>query len=119
MRVIRIDRGQMQLLELPDNSLATLQYCVGGLIQQFFTVRSVDRPGYRIVGYANEEGRLLDLFPNVISPAGEVIYGPVVVVALSRDPEADPEGLTDAEAEQIGLVNSAPIPTLHVGLVPA
>lgn len=119
MRVIRIEHGQMALVELRDGSLDSLQAAVAGNIQQFFSVRSTERRGYRLAGYANEEGLLYDLMPNVISPSGEAIRGPVVVVALPPDCEADPEGLTDAEAEQIGLVHTQPLPTLHAGLVPA
>lgn len=123
MKTIVIDRGNMELRELPDFTLSTLQGVVGGYIERVFEVPSADRPEYFLIGYGNEESRYNSNFTeNVMCPPHVLpIVGPIVVVAVADDPELPPVAPTDGELEQLGLVRApgAALPVLHFGIWPS
>jgi hypothetical protein len=77
-------------------SLKALQAAVGGFIE------AVELPelGDHITSYANEEGFLLALEPNLARlPGYSLIVGPVVVLGINRR-TGESKGLTAKEAEQ-------------------
>lgn len=102
MRYATIKGGLLTLVTGP-LTLADLQREVGGLIEPIFTVGSVERAGYRVTGYANEEGGALGLAPNVITPVGPV-YGPMVLCGIDREGETCE--LTAREFAQVHVVHS-------------
>lgn len=89
--------------------LATLQELVGGNIEPVFTVASVERAGFRVTGYANEEGMYNGSEINALWVRGEhaqPVFGPVVVTGLG--PRGETCELTARELAQVALVAPAP-----------
>lgn len=92
-RVVVKQPGQPAEIVMVDwaDNLSYLQSVVGGYIELVYLSPELDM-------YINEEGKLLELEPNLSFP-GDTIVGPVVV--CSHDDEGDTIGLTVAQAELI------------------
>lgn len=100
IRVVVKEPNEMaEILEVED-SLKSFQKLVGGLIE---SVRSVFPEPFSI--YINEEGKLLELTPNIVLPYGDWVAGTVVVLAHTED--GGNQSLSEEEAGKIATIVNA------------
>ena len=78
-----------------EDTLESCQQIVGGYIENFMTTAS----GIEL--FCNEEGKIFDLEPNVISPMGDVIVGPIF--AVRSDDDGEFQSLTVEDLEKLGI----------------
>jgi hypothetical protein len=115
MRLVIIDHGEIEIRDVADLGLTTLQRAVGGYIEPIFTVPSCSRRGYQLTAYANDEGAGEC---NVFCPPHQhAIRGPIAIAGL--DPMGDTVESTDEELKQlviIGVIRDTenPVPPLLV-----
>lgn len=92
---------------LEGDTLAELQRCVGGLIEGVY-IPDFDEQG--ISCYANEEGLIFGLEPNV-RLAGQPIVGPIVFVGHNE--EGETVSLTEAQAWAVFKLLDSSIPIVR------
>lgn len=94
IRVVVKKPLELAEIVMVENSLASFQKIVGGYIESVGSIFP-----YPFCMYINEEGKLIELTPNIVLPHGDYVAGTLVV--LSTDGEGNNIGLTEAEAERI------------------
>lgn len=114
-RAIIIEEGTLRPIMLDMRHpmlLDTLSTLVGGYIEAVLVAESIDRPGFLVTIYGNEEGKLVGLPVNVLRHDGEPLVGPLVVTTTDRD--GNTVGMTEGEIAQVMIVERAsrPVPRL-------
>jgi hypothetical protein len=97
--VVKNPREKAQIVTIED-SLESLQKCVGGDIEWVGGIFP-----HPIGLYANEEGKLIGLEPNIVLPSGDYVAGSIVVV--STDKEGNTIGLEGDVAYRVALILDA------------
>lgn len=105
-KALKIENAKIEVIDLGDDSLDTMQKTVKGWITTAFRIPSSE--GREIDAYVNDEGLLIGMQMEVaiVQPYRYVYAGPMIITA--SDEEGNTVGLTDEEIARFSLVPPGP-----------